>query len=378
MIKRFLLFTIIATISFVHSASAQSDQASPPSVIVKEAGEVLAQDRERHVGRVQAVKTVSVQARVEGVLDKRLFTEGHLVKAGDVLYQIDKAAFQADVDKAEADLAGAKATAKNAEVNLERQRELLKRGDIAQSIVDSAEATFGSDKAAVTAAAAELETAKISLGYTDIVSPIDGRIGKTAINVGNLVSSSSGTLATITSIDPIYVSFFISEKELLEKRKQGAITPEGSRLQVIIGLADGTDYTSAGAIDYVDIEVQESSDTIELRASFPNDKGLLIPGQFVSVRLKDPESKPVVAVPQAALQLDKSGHFVFLVNDKNVVERRDVTLGRQLSGAWAVSSGLAAKDRVIVAGLQKVKAGEEVKVVSSDDQSAADGQGSSK
>lgn len=360
------------------SSFAQSDANAAPSVVVQAAGKSLEQDPERYVGRVQAVKTVNVQARVEGILQQRLFVEGRLVKAGDTLYQIDKAAFQADVDKANADLAGAQATAKNAEIELERQRELLEKGDVPQSTVDAAQATFGADKAAADAAAADLETAKINLGYTDIVSPIDGRVGQTAVNVGNLVSSSTGTLATITSVNPIYVSFFVSEKELLEKRRQGAITKDGSRLEVVIGLADGEDYGSFGTIDFIDIEVQETSDTIELRARFDNDDGLLIPGQFVTVRLKDPDAKTVVSVPQSALQLDNKGHFVFLVGSNDTVERRDVKVGQQLRGVWTVTSGLDAGDKVIVQGLQKVKVGEKVNPVSADTETSADKQGSAK
>ncbi|MEP3278289.1 MAG: efflux RND transporter periplasmic adaptor subunit [Stappiaceae bacterium] len=374
----FLIFTVLVIACSGDPVFSQSSGKTLPSVIVQSAGKVAVENRESFFGRAEAVKTVAIQARIEGILEKRLFTEGKLVKAGETLYQINKAAFQADVDKAAADLAGAQATAKNAEIELERQRELLKKGDVAQSIVDASAATFGSDKAAVDAAAADLETAKINLGYTAITSPIDGRIGKTAINVGNLVSSSSGTLATITSIDPIYVNFFVSEKELLERREQGAITKDGSRLEVSIGLANGKEYSSFGTINFVDIEVQESSDTIELRAQFENGEGLLIPGQFVTVRLKDPEAKPVISVPQSALQLDQKGHFVFLVNEKNVVERRDVTLGQQLRGVWAVSSGLNEGDKVIVQGLQKVKAGEEVSPTEAENQASAGGQGSSK
>ncbi|MEX3008740.1 efflux RND transporter periplasmic adaptor subunit [Hoeflea sp. TYP-13] len=345
------------------AAFAQSADQIPPSVVVAEVKSEVAQAAGSYVGRVAADSTVDLVARVEGFLEKRNFVEGGLVNKGDVLYQIEKAPYEASLSKAEAELKGAEATAKNAELYLERQKKLLETGDVPQSTVDQAVATLGADQAAVSEAKSDVETAKINLGYTDIVSPMDGRISQSAISVGNLVNSDSGTLATITSVDPINVNFYISEKDLLEERKQGLMGENSSKLTVKITLADGELYPAMGRVTYIDNEIQAATDTIELQATISNKDGILIAGQFVTVELDNPDAKPVLTVPQPALQLDKDGHFVFTVGSDNKVERRNVKLGKQLSGNWVVTSGLSEGEKVIVQGLQKVHEGVEVKPV---------------
>ena len=193
-----------------------------------------------------------------------------------------KSLYEADV---------AQATLKNSKLNLERQKVLNAQGDMPQATVDSATAQVGSDQSSVDQAKASLDTANINLGYADIYGPVGGRISKANVDVGNLVDSNSGTLATFTSVDPIYVSFYVGEKDLIKDREKGLIGQNDASLKVRLSLSDGTQYASEGTISYVDTTVQEGSDTIELRATFANPKSILIPNQFVHVMLVDAEPK---------------------------------------------------------------------------------------
>ena len=340
---------------------AQAQEKTAPSVVVATVEEKVAEAGRSYVARVSAITTVNLQARVTGFLEKQNFEDGSFVKAGDLLYQIEKAPYQASVAQAKADVEGAEATQKNAELYLERQKVLHKQGDVPQSTVDAAVAALGVDQAATAKAKAELQAAQIDLNYTDIFSPLDGRIGISAIDTGNVVGPDSGVLATINSVDPVHVVFFISEIELLDEQRKGLIAGNTSSLSARITLADGKYYGEVGAVSYVDIVVQQATDTIKLRATFANPDAVLIPGQFVTIQLEDPSAKPIITVPQAALQLDNEGHFVFVVDDKDVAERRDVTLGAQLAGNWIIEKGLKAGEKVIVEGLQKVHEGGKVK-----------------
>jgi membrane fusion protein (multidrug efflux system) len=209
-------------------------------------------------------------------------------------------------------------------------------------------------------AQADLDTANINLGFTTITSPIDGRISDSPVDVGNLITSNTGVLATITSIDPIHVKFFISERDLILKRQEGLVSENSSTLDVKLQLSDGASYPTSGKIDYISNEVETATDTVEMRAAFANKDALLVPGQVVTVTFEDPNASEVVVVPQTAIQLDAKGHFVFVVGKDNVVERRDVTLGNQIGRDWVVSKGLQAGDPVVIQGLQKIHEGVKV------------------
>lgn len=335
-------------------AAAQESGSAAQKVTVAKVQMITPNNSSRYVGRVEATKTVDIVARVEGYLTERKFTEGGFVKQGDLLYVIEKDLYQASVDQSKATLEGAQATLKNSEIELERQRQLLAKGDVSQATYDSAKATMDVDQANVDEAQANLETADINLSYTDINSPIDGRISKTNVNVGNLVDSNTGTLATVTSVDPIYVSFYMGEKDLIKDREAGLIGNDTSTLQVSLTLTDGTKYPSDGKITYVGTSVEEGSDSIELRATFDNPKNILIPGQFVNVTVDSKNQTAVAAIPQPAIQLDSKGHYVYVVGADNKVERRDVVLGRQSGTLWEVTSGLKDGEQVVVSGLQRI------------------------
>ncbi|WP_169054301.1 efflux RND transporter periplasmic adaptor subunit [Nitratireductor sp. XY-223] len=347
---------LILAFAPAHSA-AQDTSETKPNVTVATVVSQQSGNRGFYVGRVEAVSTVDLQARIEGVLEQRNFTEGGTVKEGDLLYVIEKGLYEASVASAQATLEGAQATLKNATVELERQKFLLDKGDVSQSTYDSAAATVGVDQSKVDQAKASLDTANINLGYTEIYAPIDGRISKSNIDVGNLVSSNSGTLATITSVDPIYVSFYMGEKDLIADREKGLIGTDSAALKISLTLASGDPYESTGSVTYVGTAVEEASDTVEVRATFDNPKNVLIPGQFVNVTVAEAQPQQVLVVPQSAVQLDSSGHFVYLVDASDKIERRDVKLGRQVSGLWEVTSGLEEGDKVVTQGLQRISPG---------------------
>ncbi|WP_419909088.1 efflux RND transporter periplasmic adaptor subunit [Hoeflea sp.] len=347
---------LILALAPVQSA-AQDTTDDRPNVTVATVVSQQSGDRGSYVGRVQAVSTVDLQARIEGVLEQRNFTEGGFVKKGDLLYVIEKGLYEASVASAQATLEGAQATLKNSTVELERQKFLLDKGDVAQSVYDSAAATVGVDQSNVDQAKASLDTANINLGYTEIYAPIDGRISKSNIDVGNLVSSNSGTLATITSVDPIHVSFYMGEKDLIADREQGLIGNDTADLKISLTLASGDAYGSTGTVSYVGTAVEQASDTIEVRATFDNPDNILIPGQFVNVTVAEAQPQDVLVIPQSAVQLDSTGHFVYLVDSSGKVERRDVKLGRQTGGLWEVTSGLEKGDQVVTQGLQRISPG---------------------
>ena len=354
--SRFLSFLAIAA-ALPLSANAQNSTSSPQQVTVAPVQVIQADNKARYVGRVEASRTVDIVARVEGYLAERKFTEGSFVKKGDLLYVIEKDLYQASVNQAQASLDGANAALTNSQIELERQRQLLAKGDISQAAYDSAKATTGGDQANVDAEKANLDTATINLGYTDIYSPVDGRISKTNVNVGNLVDSSTGTLATVTSVNPIYVSFYMGEKDLIEDREAGLVRNDTSSLAINLVLADGSKYPSTGKISYVGTSIDEGSDTVEMRATFDNPNNLLLPGQFVNVAVQDSDPSDVAAIPQSAIQLDAKGHYVYVVGSDNKAQRTDVKLGKQAGALWEVESGLKKGENVIVQGLQKVQPG---------------------
>ncbi|MDP5217090.1 efflux RND transporter periplasmic adaptor subunit [Ruegeria sp. 2205SS24-7] len=331
-----------------------------PGVVVARVSSAVVQPADAYVGRVIAQQRVDLQARVEGILQEVNFTPGSLVSKGDVLFRIEQDIYAADVASAKASVTGAEATAKGSDIILKRNQNLLEKGDVPQSVVDAALAEYGQDLAAVEEAKAALKLAQINLGYTEITSPLDGRINWSSVDVGNVISADSGVLATVSSVDPIYVSFFVSENVLIDEHKKGMIADNQITLKARIHLSDGSDYGTDGQVIYVGTQVRQDTDTIELRASFANPDGALLPGQFVSAYLEDASAAPSLTVPQSALQLDKDGHFVFVLDDKNVVHRQNVETGQQIAGAWQITSGLKEGERVVVQGLQKIHDGASV------------------
>lgn len=334
--------------------SAQQDAAPPPSVLVSPVTERDITPQFEHVGRVEAVDSVDLRARVQGFLEERRFREGSNVKKGQTVFVIEKAPYEVVVDQRKADLAGAEASLKKAELELARKKQLQGETFASKADLDAAVAEAANAKATVLQAQATLRAAELDLSYTDVKSPIDGRIGRAKYTVGSLVNTNSDPLARVTSLDPIYVSVAISEKNLIDSRRQG-IDVENPPVAPFLELGDGSKYTHPGRFDYLDTEVQQSTDTLSARAVFANPDALLVPGQYVKVIIKRKQSVAALVVPQSAVQKDQKGAFVLVVNRADKVELRYVEVGVQVGSDWVVSDGLAKDERVIVQGIQKVK-----------------------
>jgi membrane fusion protein (multidrug efflux system) len=336
-------------------ASSSAQQQAPAVVPV---GTVQAEHKpiaktKNFVGRVEAINKVEVHARVTGYLEDVLFKEGEFVKEGQHLYHIEKDLFQAAVDQAAGDLAGDKAKKLLTAIQYTRAEELAKTS--AGTIVarDQALTADRDADARILVAQAKLDTTKINLGYTDIVSPIAGKIGRTNISKGNVVSPQSGTLTTIVSQDPMYVLFPVSQRDISHARETG-LDIEG--IKVRLSFADGKTYGSVGKIDFVGVTVDRATDTVEVRAVFPNPSGTLIDGQLWEVNLEAGKPEEQVVVPQAALLTDQQGVYVFVVEDGKVAVRRIKTGGA--SGAdIIVAEGLSGNELVVVQGLESLRPG---------------------
>jgi membrane fusion protein (multidrug efflux system) len=331
----------------------------PPAVTVAPVASREVTDTAEFVGRVVAINKVDIVARVPGFIEERTFTEGQEVKKGDLLFRIEQATYKALVDQQLAAVAKAKAVEANAVLQLDRGRELGRSLNIPQSTIDQRAADAGTAKADVMVAQAALEQAKINFDYTEIRSPIDGRIGLANFTVGNLVGPSSGSLATIVSHDPIYVIFQASERDIIAYKRRIAVEG-GPHVVVRLKLPDGSIYPQPGLSNFLDIQVANTTDTVAVRAQFPNPDGLLIPGGVVGVTVERGAPKSAVLVPQAAVQVDQAGRYVLLVGDDKKVELRRITTGAEQGTDIVVTSGLKQGELIITEGIQKVRPGQVV------------------
>lgn len=344
--------------------SAQAAPAAPPP---PEVGFVTLQPQRVPVttelpGRTAAYRIAEVRPQIDGIVQLRLFDEGAAVEAGQPLYQIDPAVYEARLKAAEADLARAQAAQQSSGTRLTRYRQLIERSAVSRQDYDDVVAADAENRAAVAAAEAQLESARIDLDYTVVTAPIDGRIGRSDVSEGALVTANqSQALATITQLDPIYVDLTQSSGELLRTRRALAAgrlrQPNGSEARVTLQPdAEGHGYPHDGRIQFSEVLVEQSTGTVGLRAVFPNPDGELMPGLFVRARVEQGEIESAFLVPQAALVRAPDGSaFVWLIGAENRVERRSVIVNRAIGGDWLVTEGLAAGERLVVDGLQRVQ-----------------------
>jgi len=338
---------------------AAAPPATPPAVGVRPVALKGVNESFEFVGRIKAMEKVDVRARVEGFLDKVLFREGQDVKAGDLLYQIEKVQFQALVDQSKANVASAEAETTNAQLQYGRNVELARREFSPQSLVDQWKASVDSARAKVMQTRAALTQAEVNLGYTDIRSPIDGRIGRTAYTVGNLVNPASGVLATIVSQDPTYVLFPVSVRDLeiiraARRHEDGSL----AKIDIRVRLSNGQDYPERGVWNLTDPQVDQQTDTLIMRATIPNSARVLTDGQFVTAIIRERREEPRLVIPQSALQVDQSGYYAMVVDDKHKVEQRRVQTGPNRGTEVVVTSGLHEGENVIIDGIQKVRPGQ--------------------
>jgi membrane fusion protein, multidrug efflux system len=337
------------------NTSANAQQTAPTAIAV---GTVAAERKavarsDVLVGRVEAVQRVEVRARVTGYLEGVLFKEGDLIKEGAPLYHIEKGLFEAAVSVAEGAVDRSKAAKVLTELQLRRAQELLDKNSGTVVARDQAFAADEQAKGQLTGDQANLATAKINLGYADISAPITGKVGKTNITKGNVVDPNSGVLTVIVSQDPMYVSFPISQREYLAARERKANV---ERIRARIRFSNGATYGEIGEINFVDVSVNRSTDTILVRATLPNPEGALIDGQLVQVVLDSGTAEEKIVVPQAALIADQGGIYVFVVEDGKAVVKR-VKTGANIETDAVVEQGLNGGEQVIVQGLQAIRPG---------------------
>lgn len=319
-------------------------------------------------GRVAARRVAEVRARVDGIVEARLFTEGSDVEVGQELYEIESAPYQAELAAAKANLARAEAARASTKLIAERDEALLKSNAVSREAQQSSAAALAAAAAEVAAAHAAVRSAAIDLQYTTVTAPIAGRIGQSELTEGAYVQRSAATLmTTIQQLDTVYVYITQSSVELLRLRRaleSQSLQQGGEATELTLLLEDGREYSEVGTLDFAGATVDESTGSVSLRAIFANPRRELLPGMFVRARLEQGTRPNALLVPQRGVTRDAKGHAIALVvNSANVVERRELVAEQAIGSAWLVSEGLVAGDRVIVDGVQKVRPGAEVVAV---------------
>jgi len=331
--------------------------APPPAVTVVKVSAAEIKPATTFTGRIEGKEKVELRARVEGFLEKRLFVEGANVKDGELLFGIEKGLYQAAVDQAKAALLTAESTLKLADLEVDRQTQLFQRNVTAQATLDQATAKQGEARGAMLAQKAAVEKAELQLSYTDIKSPISGRISRASVSVGNFVSPSNTALATIVSQDPIYASFPVTQREMLAVRKQQAAS-KGGEYVIYVQLADGSRYPSAGKIDFLDNTVNQGTDTVQVRAVFANPDRVLVDGQLVTVVAEEGKGESALLAPQQALQVDQTGPYVLVVDKDNKIQIRRVETDVARGANIVIRKGLAENELIVTEGIQRVRPGQ--------------------
>ena len=352
----------------VAACSAPEQPQMPPPEVTVETVKAATIDNVIEVpGRVQAVRTADVRARVTGIVARRLYEEGSDVRAGQPLFAIDPRELQASLSASLAQAQRAEATARNARQDVDRYRPLLTDQAISKQEYDAAVARLGQADADVLQARAQVESARLNLGYATVTAPISGRARRAEVTEGALVSAAEGTLLTvIEQVNPVYVNFSQSSSEFLAIRRDmasGALSaPAIGRTRVELQLEDGSTFAQTGRLDFLDLAFDESTGAAAIRAEFPNPGTILLPGQFVRARVFAGTRANAIMVPQRAVQVGPRGGAVMVVTADSKAEARPVQLGDLRGAEWVVLSGLKPGERVIVDGLQKVQPGTPVRI----------------
>jgi len=364
-IKVYRAAVVFAILIFLTACEQQqvAPESPPPAVIVAPVVYKAITNTIDYIGQTVAVNQVSIQAQVSGYVDKRTFKDGDDVEEGDELFLIEQAPFIAQVNQAKASLAEAESNLELAKKNLVRYGELVKEGAASQQTVDRTETDVTSGEANILVRKAELEQAELNLGYTTITAPISGRIGRAEVTRGNLVGPSTGELAHLVQLDPIYVTFSVSEKDLITAKQK--MLAEGINLKdkliPSLRLPNGTMYGKTGKIDFVDNTVDPTTGTVAVRCVFDNPNKLILPGQFVNIVLEQDKPVKELVVPQVAVLEDQQGRYVLTVDANSKVVEKRITTGDNYGNDWILKGGLKENESVIIYGLQKVTPGIAVK-----------------
>ena len=343
---------VLCSLACISGSLGQTPSVIPVSTTVAALAPIT--QAAEFVGRVEAIERVEVRARVTGFLQDILFTDGNLVKQGDVLYRVEKDSFDAAVQQAQGALLEAQGDYGNATAQLARTAELVKTAAAPRSQLDERTAAQTRAQGQVVIAAANLKTATINLAYTEITAPISGEIGRTAVTRGNVVGPDTGPLTLIVSRDPMYVTFPVSQRTFLTLEKERQTLH--AALAVRLRFPDNSIYDQIGKINYIDVTVDRATDTVTVRAAIPNPKGVLIDGQLVRVSVEAEKPVEKVLVPQAALIVDQKGTYVFTIADGKAVVTRVKINGA--SGPYAiVEDGLKGGESVVVEGMESLRAG---------------------
>ena len=355
----------------VLGACGKSQESGPPKMPPPDVGVITVHPQSSPltrdlVGRLSAFRSADVRARVAGVLLKRDYAEGTDVKRGQLLFQIDPAPLKAALDASKGSLAQAQATYTNNKVTAQRVSELAPKGYVSKADLDNAQAAERSSAAAVQAARANVETARINLGYASVTAPISGRAGQQQVTEGALVGNGSATLlTTVDQIDPLYVNFTLSVSSLDQMRQaqhKGNVTLAGQdKASVQITLPDGSTYAEPGTVDFSAATVNPATGSVDLRATVPNADHSLLPGMYVTLKANLGQQHKVFLIPQQAVQRDTTGAYVMTVSADNKIVRKGVTTTDMSGSDWVVNDGLTAGDEVVVSGVQNVKEGQPAK-----------------
>ena len=336
---------------------ARQQAAAPPAAVFVARVERQAISRGADfIGRVEAIDKVDIIARVTGFLQTRHFNEGDAVKAGQLLFTLEQPPFAAEVSLRRAQVDSARADLANATTQVARGRELVKTNAIPQATLDDRITAEAESKAKVAAAEAQLQQAQINYDYTEIRAPFDGRAGRSPLSPGNVVSPGSGTLVTIVRDDPIRISFPVTQRQLLQFRREGS-AGASDRIKVSVRLPDGSMLDSTGRFDFIDVTTNRATDSVLVQAMIPNPQKFLVDGQAVTVVVETGDPEQAIVIPQSALQIDQVGSFVLIVGGENKVEVKRVKTTRGLGGQLVVTEGLEIGQLVITEGAQRARPG---------------------
>lgn len=364
-LTRFVLAGVLLGLACGCQPSAPAAaKPNPPEVIVARPTRQVVGEFEDFTGRLEPYRQVQIRSRVSGYLDKINFADGAEVKEGDLLFQIDPRTYAAEVERTEAALEQAKARQVRTELDEKRAVDLAQKKAISTQDADRARGDLAEAVAGVAVAEAMLDAAKIQLDYTKITSPLSGRISRRLIDEGNLVTADITPLVTIVALDPIYATFEVDERTVLQLRRliqQGALThTDDEPASVQIGLSDEDGFSLSAPVSFVDNQVDRETGTLQLRATLKNKDRNLAPGLFVRVRVPLGAPKPAVLVPEESLGSDQGQRFVFLVDDNSDAIYRRVKVGQQVGRMRVIEEGLQGDEQVIVSGLQRVRRGAKV------------------